>query len=163
VNPPLCHRSYVVDGSVASFVEAEQYTSLAGRFTAVADRTRSSGAYMQIPGSGMRKDPNTFLSFDLNVSNGGSFYMWVLGFGRNGSSDSFFVQVDNGSLVTAVLTQGHWGWKKIGSKITLGNGLHSLSVKDREDGSSVDKIVLTRDSSFVPSGFGGAALPPQCR
>lgn len=162
MRPPACTDAYGVDGNVASFIEAEQYSSLGGRFTDVADSARSGGAFMQIPGSGMHKDPATLLRFDLNITNGGSFYVWVLGFGRDGSSDSFFLQVDNGSLVTATLVQGKWGWKRAGNKLTLGSGPHSLSVKDREDGASIDKIVLTRDGNFVPSGLGADALAP-CR
>jgi Protein of unknown function (DUF1565) len=162
-NQTGCNRPYAVDGATTTLIEAEQYTSMSGRFTAVADAARSGGTFMQIPGSGMRKDPNSYLSFDLDVSNGGSFSVWLLGSGRNSSSDSFFVQADNGALITGVLVQKKWGWKKIGGTITLANGRHILSIKDREDGASIDTILLTKDSRFAPAGLSAAGLTAQCR
>jgi hypothetical protein len=165
-SPPIqtgCNFPYIVDGTAKTLIEAEQYTTMSGRFTAVADATRSGGVFMQIPGSGMRQDPNSYLSFDLDVSNGGSFSIWLLGTGRDGSSDSFFVQADGGALITGVLVQKSWGWKKIGGTIVLENGRHSLSIKDREDGASVDKILLTKDSRFVPTGLEAMGLTAQCQ
>ena len=162
-NQTGCNRVYTVDGATKTLIEAEQYTSTSGRFTAVADAARSAGAFMQIPGSGMRQDPNSYLSFDLDVSNGGSFLVWLLGTGRDGSSDSFFIQADGGALVTGVLVQKSWGWKKIGGTIVLENGHHILMIKNREDGASVDKILLTKDSRFVPTGLEATALTSQCR
>jgi hypothetical protein len=118
--------------------------------------------YMKIPGTGMHQDPQTFLTFDLDVASGGTFSVWLLGTGRDSASDSFFVQIDGATPVRAVVTQGHWGWKKISSTLMIGNGAHSLTVKNREDGASVDKILLTRDNNYTPTGLGGAALTPGC-
>lgn len=161
-NQTGCNRPYIVDGTTKTLIEAEQYTAMSGRFTAVADAARSGGMFMQIPGSGMRQDANSYLSFDLDVSNGGSFSIWLLGSGRDGSSDSVFAQADNGALITGVLVQKSWGWKKISGTVVLENGRHSLIIKDREDGASVDKILLTKDSRFAPTGLEANVLTAQC-
>lgn len=154
--------AYTVAGNTTTAIEAELYASLSGRFARIADGSRSGGAYMQIPGRGMAQDPNTFLSFDLSVSGGGAFYVWLLGTGADSSSDSFFLQLDAAAPVQANLIQGHWGWKKVGTTLQIGDGLHSFKVKNRENGANIDKIILTKDKSFVPTGLGVSALAPQC-
>ena len=65
--------------------------------------------------------------------------------------------------VQANLIQGNWGWKKVGTTLQIGDGLHSFKVKNRENGANIDKIILTKDKSFVPAGLGVSALAPQCR
>jgi Right handed beta helix region/Protein of unknown function (DUF1565) len=161
--PSDCSRAYAVDGRANTFIEAEQYGSLSGHFRAQADSSRSAGAYMTIPASGMRKDVGTYLSYDLSVSDGGTFYIWLLGYGPDDSADSFFVQADGGSSIQANLTRGTWGWKRADGTIKLGSGAHTLQVKNREDGSSVDKFLLTKDKGFVPAGLGAAAQAVACR
>jgi parallel beta-helix repeat protein len=162
-SPANCvYLPYVVDGAAASFIEAEQYGSVSGSFQQLVDGSRSGGVAMMIPGSGMRKDPNTALTYTIDVRNGGTFYVWLLGYGRDGATDSFFVKVDDKSPIDAVLTQGKWGWKKISSPVSLANGLHTLQVTNREDGAHVDKILLTRDKGYTPSNLGMTALAPLC-
>jgi hypothetical protein len=136
--------------------------ALSGRFTGAAEGGRSGGTFMTIPGDGMREDAGTYVSFDLNVTNGGTFQVWLLGRGDNGSTDSFYLQADNGSLVQANVPEGEWGWKEAGSSINLSDGQHTLKILNREDGSSVDKIVLVKSGDYEPSGLGDAALTP-CR
>lgn len=158
--PVSCDGAYLIDGSATTLIEAEVYSNISGRFTQMADGNRSGGLYMNIPGKGTTEDPNTFLAYNINVSNGGKFYVWLLGYGPDGSSDSFFAQVDASSLVQATLTQGKWGWKRVGSTLSITSGGHQLLIKNREDGASVDKIVLTKDSNYVPSDLGGSAQVP---
>jgi hypothetical protein len=118
---------------------------------------------MRIPGSGTGNDPKTYLTFDLQVREGGTFSIWLLGYGPDDSTDSFFVQVDSGSSVQSNLSRGKWSWKRASSTITISNGAHTLKIKNREDGASVDKILLIKDKEYTPSGLGDTALAPRCR
>jgi hypothetical protein len=158
-----CSGRYMVDGHSAALIEAEQYTTRSGRFTQIADANRGGGAAMSIPGAGMRKDPATFLSFDLNVTNGGKVYVWLLGYGPDDNADSFTVQIDGGTTKSVSLPHDGWGWKRTSGTLTLANGAHTLLIKNREDGASVDRLLLTRDQHYTPAGLGGAALVPMCR
>jgi hypothetical protein len=159
---PGCARRYAVDGGTPIFLEAELYSSVAGRFIALADKDRSAGMAMGIPGAGKRSDKSTYLSFDLQVANGGTFYVWLLGYGPSDNADSFFVQADGGTLVQANLTRNGWRWKQAGGTLKLGSGAHTFRILNREDGSNVDKILLTRDKNLEPAGLGATALLPQC-
>lgn len=116
---------------------------------------------MSIPGSGMQNDAKTYLAFDLNVSSAGKFYVWLLGYGPDRSSDSFYIQADNGSKQQIALAK-RWSWKRSSSTLTLSQGAHSLKIVNREDGASVDMILLTTDAHYTPAGP-GAALTPTCR
>jgi hypothetical protein len=158
-----CGVVYAIDGGANTFIEAERSTHRGGRFQEISDSSRSAGAYMAIPGSGMQKDAGTFLSFDLSVTGGTTFYVWLLGYGSDGSTDSFFVQADGGTLTAAVITQGSWKWKRVSGVLALADGQHTLKISDREDGARIDKLLLTQNKSYVPTGQGGAALTPQCR
>jgi hypothetical protein len=143
-------------------VEAEQYSSRNGRFAEVADLSRSGGVAMTIPGSGMRNDKATYLSFNLDVTNGGQFYVWLLGYGPKSSADSFTVQFDTGATRVVSLTRDGWGWKRSSGTLAIANGAHTLLIKNREDGSSVDQLLLTSDERYTPAGFGNAPLVPRC-
>ena len=158
-----CLRRYTVDGRAATFVEAEQYTSRNGRFAEVADPSRSGGVAMTIPGSGIHNDPATYLSFDLDMTNGGTFYVWLLGYGPDDSADSFTVQIDRGTTKVVSLPRTGWGWKRTNGTFALANGAHTLYIKNREDGSTVDRLLLTRDERYTPADPGGGALVPACR
>jgi hypothetical protein len=157
-----CPLRYELDGGVASVLEAEQYSARNGRFVEVLDASRSGGVAMSIPGSGMRKDRATYLTYSLEVRNGGKFYIWLLGYGPDDSADSFSVQIDNGKTRVVSLPRAGWGWKRTGGTLTLADGAHTLYLKNREDGASVDRLLLTRDKHDTPAGPGGVALAPQC-
>jgi hypothetical protein len=153
--------TYTVSGASTSLIEAERYATLQGRLTPVADAQASGGAYLAVTGSGPR-DPGTYATYRLTVTKGGSFRVWLRGYGADGSSDSFYLRVDGGALVVATLTQGQWGWHRVGTAITLNDGPHTLTLLQRENGARVDKLLLTRDSKLTPSGLGAPALAPAC-
>jgi hypothetical protein len=87
----------------------------------------------------------------------------MLGYGSNDSADSFTVQIDSGTTKVVNLPRTGWGWKRTSGALALANGAHTLYIKNREDGSSIDRLLLTRDERYTPAGIGGAALAPACR
>ena len=112
---------------------------------------------MTIAGNGMHEDVGTFVSYTLNVDGDDSYYIWLLGSGANGSSDSFYVQIDGGPLVEAVVPTGGWAWHEVSDELDIGSGAHTLRIVNREDGASVDKIALTADGDYEPRGLGDVA------
>lgn len=154
---------YNIDGNTDSYFEAENYTSLVGTFRSVSDASRSNGQYMDTPNGSGNSNTN-YLTYELDVTNGGTFSIYMLSTGPDGSSDSFWVSVDGGTdnqLVTG--SSGAWQWKKSGSTLSLPTGTHTLYVKVREDGAQADKILLSKSGSLSPSGFGGTSLTPLTR
>ncbi|NQX62282.1 fibronectin type III domain-containing protein [Paenibacillus qinlingensis] len=150
---------YNVNGSNVSYIEAETYTAKTGTFTQTSCTACSGSSNMQTPNGSGDSDTN-YLKYDLEVTNGGSFYIYLLSQGPDGSSDSFNVAVDSGSNYQVTTgSAGSWAWKKPSSSISLSTGTHTLYIKVREDGAQVDKIALSKTSS-TPSGLGGTALVP---
>jgi hypothetical protein len=148
---------YNVNGSNVSYIEAETYTAKTGTFTQTTCSACSGTVNMQTPNGSGDSDTN-YLKYDLEVTNGGSFYIYLLSQGPDGSSDSFNVAVDSGSNYQVTTgSAGSWAWKKPSSSISLSTGTHTLYIKVREDGAMVDKIALSKTSS-TPSGLGGTAL-----
>lgn len=111
------------------------------------------------------------LNFDVTFAQAGTYQVWVRG--RAGGSvaadsDSLHVGLDNVGVASADRITGFaatFGW----SRATIDNvnatlsvpsaGLHTVNLWMREDGFVVDKLVLTRDANYTPSGNGPAETP----
>jgi uncharacterized repeat protein (TIGR03806 family) len=111
------------------------------------------------------------LSFDVTFAQSGTYQVWIRG--RAGGSvaadsDSCHVGLDGAAVASADRITGFtasFGW----SRATMDNvnatlsvpsaGLHTVNVWMSEDGFVIDKIVLTRDSAFTPTGTGPAETP----
>jgi len=88
-------------------------------------------------------------------SAGGSYNLFFrIHNNSSASSDSWFYSVDNGAWVvignTSSLGSG-WRWAQGSSAVTLARGDHTLRVRNREAGLSLDKI------GFIPSSVAGPA------
>ncbi|NOY79201.1 MAG: T9SS type A sorting domain-containing protein [Calditrichaeota bacterium] len=109
------------------------------------------------PGTGLDE-----LKFYVKVP--GTYYFWGRIFANNNEEDSFFASVDGGPEALWDLGDdqifGQWRWKKIkdrdsGEYLTanLDVGLHSLKIRGRERFARLDKILITRNTAYVPSGL----------
>ena len=150
---------YNLDGGRGGFIEGEIYTARAGAFVAGADSSVSNGRYMLTPNNTVADPSGSYVTYDVNVSGGGAFNLYLLSFGPDSSSDSFYVAVDNGGDVQLTAGAGRWEWKKLSGSLDLGDGKHTLRIKAREDGAEFDKLFLTKGGS-APSGLGETALTP---
>jgi len=108
------------------------------------------------------------IDFSVLFDEPGEYYLWVRGTGTDSGSDSVHFGVDGevqatATSITGFSQSGVMGWSNAlaasGSPATLeipSAGLHAISVWMAEDGFTLDKFVLTKDSAFVPSGLGPA-------
>src|SRR5262249_61117295 len=97
----------------------------------------------------------------------GTYYVWLRGFVTNGSNDSIHVGLDGQPVATAdrmtSSTYNTWEWFKTtmdGPPATLSvatGGQHTVNVWMREDGFRLDRLLLTTDPSYVPTGIGPPA------
>jgi hypothetical protein len=151
--------TYSINGSVDSYFEAETFQTQTGALLIqTTDASQSGGAYINSVNSGSTKSGTSdYLTYSLDVTNGGSFNVWFRGYGLDGSSDSFFYSVDAGSSAQ-IAQDSSWTWKKYGP-VTLSTGTHTFYLRMREDGACIDKILLTKLTT-TPSGLGGTSLVP---
>ena len=94
--------------------------------------------------------------YRFTVPIAGTYAVW----GRvlvNGG-DSFYVGMDDNTLLlwTTQNGEGNWVWDQVheGStapvRFTLTTGTHTLRIKQREDGTKLDQILITNDLSYTP-------------
>jgi hypothetical protein len=108
------------------------------------------------------------LDYRVNFKETGTFYVWVRGLGPD-DGNSVHVGIDGTPSTNAEKVQfggsgtTSWMWvgtNRSGARATINvsaTGPRTVNVWMREDGVSIDKIVLTKSSTFTPTGTGPAA------
>ncbi len=99
------------------------------------------------------------VNYTVDLDQSGRYFVWVRGVGPNWNGDSIWIGANSDSSAAVKLTipKGAFGWVR-SSRITFpSSGEQTLSVWMREDGSTIDKLLLTRDGTDTVSGVG----PPE--
>jgi hypothetical protein len=134
-----------------------------------------SGAMRSEPDSGTNNDTgyaanSPRLDFQVNFVKTGTHYIWIRALKVGGSDDSFHAGIDGQENSTANRIQvpgsnNVWNWSGDTMDSTRvyvdvpSTGVHTVNIWMREDGSRADKIVLTTNSAYTPSGNGPAESP----
>lgn len=106
------------------------------------------------------------LDFEVAFQKTGTYHVWVRAWGPDGSGDSAHAGLDGQAIATCDRMQG-WTNVYAWSKATMDTapatfdvtsaGVHVVNFYMREDGLIVDKIVLTTNANYTPTGNG----PPE--
>jgi hypothetical protein len=96
------------------------------------------------------RDPRE-VNFSLEVPQGGAYTLWARTIAPNGNSDSFYV-TSGDSLINewVVPMSTGWQWNKV-AEMFVGAGTFRLAFRHRDDGTRLDKVILTNDLKFVPN------------
>ncbi|MBX2824430.1 MAG: putative Ig domain-containing protein [Gammaproteobacteria bacterium] len=158
-----------VDG-VISF-EAESFestlTAVDHSWIPVTDSDASGTVAMQaLPDSGLRRSSianSPRLNFRVRFEEAGTYYLWFRGLGVS-NGDSVHIGINGRAAQSGInLTLPFdWGWSnENGSSAAIidvpDSGVQTISVWMREDGVSIDKLLLTQDEDFEPTAEG----PPE--
>ena len=97
----------------------------------------------------------------------GAYLIWCRVLGPDGSHDSFFVSMDGGAEDVYDMAERTWSpqfqWTRVngrngGDPLTLNPrtfaltaGVHTLTFRAREAGAVLDRLIVTADTSFVPT------------
>jgi hypothetical protein len=151
-------------------------------WTQVANASASGGQLMRVdPNNNSNINANFVgtspeLRYDVTFQTTGTYYVWLRGSGATQDDDSAHVGIDNTGPATSDRIStftSSLGWSRAtidGPVATINvtsTGLHRISLYMREDGFSVDKLILTTNNNFTPSAAGPAESPrttppPQC-
>jgi hypothetical protein len=107
------------------------------------------------------------VQFDVRFTRTGIFYIWVRGYGETDEDDSIHFGLDGAQVSTSEtlsefpLSPPAWGWsgdamdrvRRITMNIST-PGVHTINAFMREDGFRFDKLVMTTDANYRPSGNG---------
>lgn len=108
------------------------------------------------------------LDYRVLFARSGTHYLWVRGLGPTASDNSLHAGLDGVPFATSSAIgnlPSTLGWKNALMNGTLAiidvpaPGEHTLNLWMREDGAVIDKVVLTTNRNYVPSGAGPAASP----
>ena len=110
------------------------------------------------------------LDYRINFTTAGSYYIWVRALGATGRDDSLHVGLDGAASATSS-NMSSFGQALDWSNTLKGGdaamidvaavGEHTLNIWMREDGAVIDKLVLTTNSSYTPSGAGPTTSPQE--
>lgn len=164
------------NGSQIIVIEAEDFdnseTTKSHKWVNAARQNASgTGSVVTTPDQGsLRNSANNspMLSYFVIFKQPGKHYVWVRGWGDTnsrgeGKSDSVHIGLD-GKLQSGAdkidRFPAGWNWSRttrdgVNAHITVPNaGLHAVNLWMREDGLSIDKLVITSDLNYVPKGQG---------
>lgn len=137
------------------------------------DTTASGGRYLDVtPGNNSTNSAptNGRATYTFNVTTAGTFRIWGRTIAPSDSDDSFWVQVDGGTWQrwNFIARTSTWTWDEVHHEnngaitaltFSLPVGTHSVTIAYREDGTRLDRVLVTNDLSFVPTGMGPGAPP----
>ncbi|HLL22477.1 MAG TPA: PQQ-dependent sugar dehydrogenase [Kofleriaceae bacterium] len=139
-------------------------------WTAESTPGASGNALRSTPNIGSNNDAvymtdSPRLDFAVTFASTGTHYVWVRGIGADGTDDSINAGLDGAasSSTERISSFGtSWTWSNStmdGQRATLSvpaTGTRNVNLWMREDGFVVDKILLTTNADYVPSGTGPA-------
>ena len=105
------------------------------------------------------------LDYNINFVKTGTYYIWILGCGATGNDDSCHAGLDGLEISTCDTLSGWNGryqWSNTSSDGPRSTfdvstvGVHTLNIYMREDGFIVDKVLLTTNADYTPTGNGPA-------
>ena len=157
-------------------IEAEHFSSNVSRsgnsWTVENDASASGGQQVNTANNdngGFDTDytgVSSELTYDIQFDSAGTYYVWVRGEAPDGSSDSVHIGLNGEAVVSGsriAFDNGSHDWS--GDRVDSAGrisievdtpGTHQLNLWMREDGTAVDKIVISDDASYVPTGTGPA-------
>ena len=170
-------QSTAADGIVS--IEAERFHDSVTQGGHTWNRTTASGnsgtgALQSQPNNGANVNTgfaagSPRVDFWVNFTKTGTHYVWLRGLGATGDDDSAHVGLDGVENTTAdrITSFGsglNWTKATMDGPVATINvpsaGLRRVSVWMREDGLVLDKLLLTTNSAFLPTGAGPAESAP---
>jgi polygalacturonase len=149
--------------AVNVFVEAEGGV-LSPPMQSLAAADASGGGYIAVAsGNNSQSAPPSSgrSSISFSVTRAGTYRLWGRVIAPTNKDDSFWVRIDNGSWVSwnGINPGSAWHWERVTNDddddavvtVDLSVGTHTLTVAYREDGTRLDRVLITNDPSFEPN------------
>jgi N-acetylneuraminic acid mutarotase len=150
------HQSYTRNG------QSWQLASQTGAVGQILEAGPNMGANFNT--NYMSQSPET--QYDINFSQGGTYYIWIRTFSATFEDNSCHAALDSIATGSADRitydTYQQWGWTNLtmdghaATFVVPGAGIHCLHLWMREDGIRIDRILLTQNANYTPSGQGPA-------
>ena len=105
------------------------------------------------------------LDYNVYFPSAGTYYSWVRGIGDGAANDSLFIGIDGavGRGITGFPAGSGYTWGTTTATVHTNQvvvttpGFHVINIWMREDGFALDRLVLSTNPSYNPTGVGPAA------
>ncbi|RLI72431.1 hypothetical protein DRO97_08900 [Archaeoglobales archaeon] len=157
--------SFTTRGLEYMWIEAEE-TATTPDFELTYDPSASNSTYIWIP-EGIGWNPGKGIAtYTINIDSAGNYVVWGRVLATTTLNNSFFVQFDDGDeYLWTIKISNNWTWDAVnhwgsGTEenpeidpviFNLTAGVHTLKIKQREDGTKIDALIITNDLSFTPT------------
>jgi poly(beta-D-mannuronate) lyase len=148
------------------FIEAENGAP-SSPLQILSDTNASNDLYIQVAaGNNSQAAPpaSGIATFNFSASGAGTYKVWGRVIAPTNGDDSFWVRMDSGAWVNwnNIPVGGAWHWDDVHNgaagnvlvTYNLAAGSHTLQFAYREDGTRLDRLLVTNDLQFVPTGLG---------
>lgn len=94
-------------------------------------------------------------TYQIYIPKAGSYRLWLRGYAPDGLQNSCFYTFGTSDTVTfSFSTFASWTWESPKGSYSLPKGFVQLTIKNREAGLQLDKLLLTSNAGFNPAGTG---------
>jgi hypothetical protein len=135
--------------------------------TVSSDAAASGGSYIAGPigTNSTGAAPSTgWATLTFTAPTSGTYRIWGRVIAPADTDDSFWVRMDGGTWINwnDIVPGASWHWGNVTNdasndavvQYSLAAGTHTVNIAYREDGARLDKVLITNDAAFTPSGLG---------
>jgi hypothetical protein len=151
VTPPVAQAT-------RTLIAADSALKIEPPFQIGSDPQAAGGKYVGAPKAtdpaGKNKPCNAV--YEFTVTQPGAYYLWIRKKWAGGCENSLLVQMDDKPefIFGEDGTYERWDWvDAMRRTFALTAGKHTLVIKNREDESKFDQILLIADKDYVPQGI----------
>ena len=117
--------------------------------------------YMQAPGGASKTwATGSELTYEIDFSTAGTYYIWARRYADSKNENAALVGLDGtqigGTFDDEKADYDQWIWKEHGTAVYISATQHTFNLRKEEKNYGVDRIILTDDSGYTPSGNGPA-------
>jgi len=136
------------------WIEAEDAQVISSGMKIGSDINASGEGYIYAP-KGSDPHDKGYLEYEIDIPEPGTYRLWARCYWPDTAANSFLESFDGGTetILGNDLSFDSWHWVP-GQSYPFSEGKRLLRIRDREDGSRLDKLLLTPSSAYIPKGVG---------
>ncbi len=143
-------------GNENIWIEAEDADIITKGFDIIKDIDASNG--MAVANRLPSHQAGAFVSYKFNIRSSGKYFIWLRTLWAGGCNNTFKISLDKSKKIIIgndnLFDKWHWIQQ---CEYELTRGEHGVTVYNEESRTGLDKILLTSNPYYVPSGFGASS------
>jgi hypothetical protein len=151
--------SFARNNSEILAFEAESFSAIDAPFVLERNIDKASNsACVSLPkgaGQGWRGKGSGSVTYRVEMKEGGDYYFWGRAYWRDGCTNAFFLNANDGPRIVFGNDSiyGVWHWVR-SPALGLKKGMNFVVFSNHSDWTSLDKIIVTNDSRYLPEDLG---------